>query len=118
MSVNNRNLRRVLAAVAIVAAIAAFSAGCAKEEPAAEQPRSNTQAESLVSKTQEAVGEAKMQVEEAILQTTCPVMGGAINKAIFVEYKGKKVYFCCNGCEAEFNKDPAKYVAKLPQFQQ
>ena len=36
----------------------------------------------------------------------------------FVEYQGKKVYFCCKGCETEFNKDPEKYVAKLPQFQQ
>jgi len=49
-------------------------------------------------------------------QTTCPVMGGAINKDIFVEYKGKKVYFCCAGCEEMFKADPDKYIAKLPQF--
>ena len=49
-------------------------------------------------------------------QTTCPVMGGAINKDIFTEYKGKKVYFCCPGCQPEFDKDPEKYIAKLPQF--
>jgi YHS domain-containing protein len=49
-------------------------------------------------------------------QTHCPVMGGAINKDIFVEYKGKKVYFCCAGCEGPFLKDPDKYMDKLPQF--
>ena len=49
-------------------------------------------------------------------QTVCPVMGGAINKKIFVEYKGKKVYFCCPGCEDIFLKDPEKYMDKLPQF--
>jgi len=49
-------------------------------------------------------------------QTLCPVMGGAINKEIFTEYKGKKVYFCCPGCIAEFEKDPQKYLPKLPQF--
>ena len=49
-------------------------------------------------------------------QTTCPVMGGAINKDIFTEYKGKKVYFCCPDCQPEFDKDPEKYIAKLPQF--
>lgn len=50
-------------------------------------------------------------------QTTCPVMGGAINKNIFTEYKGKKVYFCCPGCKEKFEKEPEKYISKLPQFQ-
>ncbi len=49
-------------------------------------------------------------------QTTCPVMGGKIDKQYFTEYKGKKVYFCCPGCETEFLKDPEKYLSKLPQF--
>ena len=49
-------------------------------------------------------------------QTTCPVMGLAINKEIFTVYKGKKVYFCCPGCKPEFEKNPEKYLAKLPQF--
>lgn len=51
-------------------------------------------------------------------QTMCPVMGGAIDKSIFVEYKGKKVYFCCEGCKDKFNEEPEKYLAKLPQFKQ
>lgn len=50
-------------------------------------------------------------------QTICPVMEGAINKAIFTEYKGKKVYFCCADCKAKFEAEPEKYLAKLPQFQ-
>jgi YHS domain-containing protein len=50
-------------------------------------------------------------------QTTCPVMGGAINTNIFTEYKGKKVYFCCPSCKDVFEKDPEKYISKLPQFQ-
>jgi len=60
---------------------------------------------------------AKMAVATAE-QTICPVMGNPINKDVFVEYQGKKVYFCCPACKPEFEKDPAKYVAKLPQFQQ
>ncbi|HOX07133.1 MAG TPA: hypothetical protein PK280_12085 [Planctomycetota bacterium] len=46
-------------------------------------------------------------------QTTCPVMGGKINKAIFADHDGKRVYLCCKGCIAEFAKDPAKYIKKL-----
>ncbi len=51
--------------------------------------------------------------KEPKAQTTCPVMGGKINKAIFVDHGGKRVYLCCKGCIAEFGKDPAKYVKKL-----
>ena len=52
----------------------------------------------------------------ALEQITCPVMGGAINKDLFTEYKGKKVYFCCAGCKGKFAKEPEKYIDKLPQF--
>lgn len=72
--------------------------GCKKSEPTA------------------APAQTKEVASAAIEQTTCPVMGGAINKDIFVEYKGKKVYFCCAGCETKFEADPEKYIAKLPQF--
>jgi len=62
--------------------------------------------------------EAKENVtSEVTEQTTCPVMGGAINTNIFTEYKGKKVYFCCPSCKDVFEKDPEKYISKLPQFQ-
>jgi len=53
-----------------------------------------------------------------IEQTICPVMAAPINKDLYTEYKGEKVYFCCPGCKQEFEKDPEKYIAKLPQFKQ
>jgi YHS domain-containing protein len=40
-------------------------------------------------------------------------MGGKINKAIYVDYQGKRVYFCCDACPAVFKKDPAKYIKAL-----
>ncbi len=46
-------------------------------------------------------------------QTTCPVMGMPINKSIFVDYEGKRIYFCTADCPNEFKKDPAKYIKKL-----
>jgi len=47
----------------------------------------------------------------------CPVMPDMqTNPEIFTEYKGKKVYFCCNNCKAAFGKEPEKYLDKLPQF--
>ena len=62
------------------------------------------------------VTEANATVSAAVEQTMCPVMGGPINKDIFVEYQGKKVYFCCAQCKGEFEKESEKYLSKLPQF--
>lgn len=46
-------------------------------------------------------------------QTTCPVMGGAIDKKVYTDYKGKRIYFCCPGCIATFKKDSEKYLKVL-----
>ncbi|MCI5208982.1 MAG: YHS domain-containing protein [Candidatus Electrothrix sp. ATG2] len=50
-------------------------------------------------------------------QTTCPVMGGKINKEkeIYADYQGKRVYFCCEACIEPFKKDPEKYLAKMKE---
>ena len=64
----------------------------------------------------EAVEKVVQSTTNTAEQTTCPVMGGKINKDVSVEYEGKKVYFCCGGCDDKFLADPEKYIAKLPQF--
>ena len=46
-------------------------------------------------------------------QKKCPVMGGKINKDVYADYEGKRVYFCCEACISTFKSDPAKYVKKL-----
>lgn len=51
------------------------------------------------------------------LQTACPISGKPIDVAKKTEHDGKDVYLCCPGCEKAFQADPAKYLAKLPQFQ-
>lgn len=43
-------------------------------------------------------------------QTTCPVLGGNIDKNIYVDYQGQRIYFCCKGCDAAFKKNPEKYL--------
>jgi YHS domain-containing protein len=50
---------------------------------------------------------------QAKSQTTCPVLGGNIDKNVYVDYQGKRIYFCCPGCDVEFKKDPEKYMKKL-----
>jgi YHS domain-containing protein len=95
--------------------------GCKKEEPAptetvTSQPHVHDESDGH---THDAEGNHVEAIAAAIEQKTCPIMeGNPINKTLFVEYEGKKVYFCCPGCEDKFNAEPEKYVAKLPQFKQ
>ena len=46
-------------------------------------------------------------------QTKCPIQGEAIDKKLFTDYKGKRIYFCCSGCVDTFKKDPEKYMSAM-----
>lgn len=48
-------------------------------------------------------------------QTTCPVLGGEINKQYYADYKGQRIYFCCGACVEPFKKEPEKYLKKLEE---
>ncbi len=89
--------------------------GCKKSEP---QTTTGHEGHDHAAMTAEpaAPAETKEVAAAAIEQTVCPVMDKSINKSMFTEYKGKKVYFCCAGCKEKFEKEPEKYLAKLPQF--
>jgi len=102
-------------------------AGC-KEKPASPPAEPASSQHDMDTMTHEGQGMEDMMSEEAAKtaedvkemateQTICPVMGNKINKDVFVEYQGKKVYFCCPECKGTFLKDPEKYMGKLPQFQ-
>ena len=47
------------------------------------------------------------------IQTVCPVSGEPVDTTVFAEYKGRRVYFCCENCMPEFAKKPRFYLDKL-----
>ena len=111
------NTRRIsLVIVVLFAGLLMFN-GCKKSEPTPTETSKMTM--NMEGHDHTAMAEkVALEVVAETEQKTCPVMGGAINKAIFIEYKGKKVYFCCDGCHDKFKEAPEQYVAKLPQFNQ
>jgi YHS domain-containing protein len=46
-------------------------------------------------------------------QTVCPIMGSAIDKTLYVDYEGKRIYVCCNYCLKKLKKDPERYLKQL-----
>ena len=53
--------------------------------------------------------------DEIGMKAWCPVMDFNFDvkaSTAVIDYKGKSFYFCCEGCPAEFKKDPDKYLAQ------
>ena len=72
-------------------------------------------AQSASKSSTEKIEKAKQDTVQTteVKQTVCPVMGGEINKEVYADYNGKRVYFCCQGCLSTFKKNPEKYMKKL-----
>ena len=108
----------ILSTLAVVFALG--FAGCKKKESPAAPAKETTMKDMQMQAAKPAEDTNKTATTAAaasVEQTMCPVMdGNKIDKNVFVEYKGKKVYFCCADCKAKFLAEPEKYVAKLPQF--
>lgn len=57
---------------------------------------------------------ATLAFAEGKPQTTCPVMKGSpVNKSLYVDAEGYRIYVCCGGCLGAVKADPAKYIAQL-----
>ena len=82
----------------LAAAVALVAAGCKKESP---QPAPKT--------------EAAAPAAAPIAQKVCPVTGDPINPNIYVDYQGRRIYFCCPMCPPIFKKDPEKYLKKVDE---
>ncbi len=68
------------------------------------------QADKVVSKD---TAKASPAVPKLKPQTKCPIQGDAINKKLFVDADGKRIYVCCEACLPEVKKDPQAAIKKL-----
>ena len=60
--------------------------------------------------------QSKEPTTKPYMLTTCLVQDeplGGMGPPVSYTYQGQEVKFCCSNCEAEFKKDPEKYMKKL-----
>ena len=55
----------------------------------------------------------KYKKQTSSMQKYCPVMGGEINRELYVEAKGKRIYVCCPACIGKIKANPDKYIKEL-----
>ena len=48
-----------------------------------------------------------------IPQKNCPVKGGEIDKEVYTDFKGQRIYYCCPGCDKKFLENPDKYLSAM-----
>lgn len=53
---------------------------------------------------------AKTEVKCAVMKEHSVNVKDATSKKMFADYKGRRYFFCCAGCPAAFNKEPAAYA--------
>lgn len=60
-------------------------------------------------------GRETKQTEDTKLkpQTTCPIMGGAIDQQHYVDKNGQRIFVCCPPCKAKVEADFESAVEKL-----
>lgn len=44
------------------------------------------------------------------IQTVDAVSGKPINRAVFTDHQGKRIYFCCDQSRLDFRNNPKKYL--------
>lgn len=108
--------RRFGSLAALIAAVVWF-AGCSSGNSGNSTPTGGT-----LSVEQERISAAMASLppadrELAEKQQVCPVGGklGLMGTPVKVTVEGRDVFLCCEHCEEELRKDPAKYLAKLPK---
>lgn len=93
--------------VAIVSVTLLFVVGCGSQETSRKE------------ETKPAVEQkAETGTQELQPQTVCPVMGGQIDKSLYIDNDGKRIYICCGHCREELTKNFDKHVKKLAELGQ
>lgn len=53
---------------------------------------------------------AKKDMHCAVMPSNKIDIATATKKHMYADYKGRRYFFCCNGCPEAFKKDPSKYA--------
>ena len=61
-----------------------------------------------------ALQSSKVEDSSKTFNSVCPITGEKVDPNVHrVDYKGKKIGFCCSGCDRDFSANPEKALKNL-----
>ncbi|MEN9573414.1 MAG: hypothetical protein RL514_1269 [Verrucomicrobiota bacterium] len=100
---------KTTSAILITTLAAAVFIGCNKNESATPKP------DATKTEAPKPGADAKAAAKPYPLEV-CIVGGeklGSMGKPFVFVHQGQEIKLCCDGCKADFDKEPAKFLAKL-----
>ncbi len=109
------NPRLIVTGALLGLGLVVLAVGCEKQPAApASKPAPTGTVQGSADETHQMPMSAKPAALPAgITQKNCPVTGESIDPKVYIDYQGRRVYFCCAACIPKFKAEPAKYLAKL-----
>ena len=102
------------APIAVLTLVAMSMAGCGDTNPSTSPDP--TVSKSTPSDAPPGPAETAAAAGDDYPMTTCVVSGEPLDIAgrpTIIDFEGREVRFCCNGCAKSFHKEPKKYLAML-----
>lgn len=112
---------RTLATLPALGQIYAWQTGVSKQGVAALQQHFAKVEVDLGDYVEERLAKAQQEIEAREARNkpaneVCPVTGKKVDAAHFSVHDGKRIAFCCPKCKAAFDKEPAKFAAKVAEL--
>jgi len=104
----NNMFRRLSLILLIVSVPVVWSMAGDDQKGKSEKKSPGAALEKLVPKSETGLDGSTPDLTQYQPQTTCPIMGGAIDKSISVVAGGYKFYACCPMCVSQIKADPAQ----------
>ena len=98
--------------IRFVSVMFVFGVSCASDNSSEKVEKADTSNKKPV-ETEAVILDVKNELTE---QTTCPIMGGGINKNLYVDKDGKRIYMCCTGCTYEITNNFEEMIEKLAEI--
>jgi len=94
------NTKKTVTGMLVLLAAAFFLAGCGEQAAPTGQSPSAEQSASTALKP----------------QATCPIMNSPIDKSLYADVNGHRVYVCCTGCIEQVKANPKAALQKLKEY--
>lgn len=107
------SLKHFLFVIFSITAVMAFGCDQRRTENAEEPSQTSMMHHQQSSSEMHTMQMPEQSGNDLTVQTLCPIMKAPVNKNLFVDRDGLRIYICCEGCRQELTHNFADYRMML-----